>query len=158
MTGSRSGQQVFHRRVNFFFVEISDFLEHGVHRTRLFADGIICVTMPETLRNLQGLVSDLPSSSDFLTFCKALSTTALPAVLAVMSRPQNGQRRWRSTCKRSRKPRHGNLSHQDAQDRKLQDDSIEHQSAPAECHTRPPPSDQRGRREGHEDEQTKILR
>src|SRR5256885_12693170 len=36
--GLESGQQVFHRRVNFFFVEISDLLKHGVHRARLFAD------------------------------------------------------------------------------------------------------------------------
>jgi len=28
---ARERSQVFHRRVNFFFVEISDFLEHGVH-------------------------------------------------------------------------------------------------------------------------------
>src|SRR5256885_12825600 len=28
--GLESGQQVFHRRVNFFFVEISDLLKHGV--------------------------------------------------------------------------------------------------------------------------------
>src|SRR6267378_216500 len=49
---------------------------------------IICVTMPgNTSDSFKGSVSDLPSSSDFLTFCKALSTTALPAVLAVMSRP-----------------------------------------------------------------------
>src|SRR6266516_1708669 len=49
---------------------------------------IICVTMPgNTSASFKGSVSDLPSSSDFLTCCKAFSTTALPAVLAVMSRP-----------------------------------------------------------------------
>src|SRR5499425_2097806 len=49
---------------------------------------IICVTMPgNTSLSFSGSVSDLPSSSDFLTFCKALSTTALPAVFAVMSSP-----------------------------------------------------------------------
>src|SRR5207302_8950610 len=36
--GLESGQQVFHRRVNFFFIEISDLLKHRAHRARLFAD------------------------------------------------------------------------------------------------------------------------
>src|SRR5437667_110985 len=49
---------------------------------------IICVTIPgNTSLSFNGSVRDLPSSRDFLTCCKALSTTALPAVLAVMSSP-----------------------------------------------------------------------
>src|SRR5215470_14292487 len=49
---------------------------------------IICVTMPgKTCESFKGSVSDLPSSSDFLTLLRACSTTALPAVFAVMSKP-----------------------------------------------------------------------
>src|ERR1700747_1315599 len=49
---------------------------------------IICVTMPgNTCESFSGSVSDLPSSSDVRTLTNACSTTALPAVLAVMSKP-----------------------------------------------------------------------
>src|SRR6266404_5768889 len=37
--GFESSQQVLHCRVHFFFIEIGDLLEHGVHGARLFADG-----------------------------------------------------------------------------------------------------------------------
>src|SRR5579864_568566 len=49
---------------------------------------IICVTIPgKTADSFNGSVSDLPSSSDLRTWNSARSTTALPDVLAVISRP-----------------------------------------------------------------------
>src|ERR1700739_4959919 len=49
---------------------------------------IICVTMPgNTCESFSGSVSDLPSSSDLRTLINACSTTALPAVFAVISKP-----------------------------------------------------------------------
>src|SRR6202789_4145990 len=36
--GLHGGQQVFHGRVDFVFVKVGDFLQHGVHRAGLFAD------------------------------------------------------------------------------------------------------------------------
>ncbi len=36
--GLHGSQQVLHGRVHFVFVEVRDFLKHGVHRAGLFAD------------------------------------------------------------------------------------------------------------------------
>jgi len=56
MTGSRAVSKSFHRRVNFFFVEISDFWSMASIAPVCSPTAIICVTMPgKTLRNLQGL-------------------------------------------------------------------------------------------------------
>jgi len=68
--------------------------QHRVHRAGLFATAIICVTMPgKTSESFNGSVSDLPSSSDFLT-AKARAPQPRTAVLAVMSRPSRIVRRW----------------------------------------------------------------
>src|SRR5258708_2678434 len=54
--GLECGQQVFHRRVNFFFVEVSDLLQHGIHRASLFADGNhLCDHARKHFGFLQGL-------------------------------------------------------------------------------------------------------
>src|SRR5260370_40438191 len=129
--GFESSQQVFHGGVDFFFVEISDFLKHGVHGTRLFADGN---HLRNHTRKHFGFFQRLGERLAFLDRSSHLLQAALddglPASLGghvqtLKDVHAAGDQRTEGSGKSG----HGDFSHQQAQNRELQDDGIEDKAA-----------------------------
>src|SRR5258708_9335651 len=153
--GLEGGQQVFHRRVNFFFIEIGDLLKHGIHRAGLLADGD---HLRDHAREHFGFLQRFGERLAFFErsphllqspFDDRVAGSPGSNIQAFKDRHAAGDQR----AEGSRKPRHGNLSHQEAKNGKFQDDGIEHKaplrSAVPDLHSK------NSGTESDQDEQTK---
>src|SRR6267143_2800456 len=123
-------QEVLNCRVDLFFVKVRNLLEHRVHRTRLFADGDhLC----DHARKYFGISQRLGERLTFFErfshllqspFDDCVSSRLGGNVKTFEDGHTAGDQRTKGTCK----PRHGNLSHQNAKDWQLKDDGIEYEA------------------------------
>src|SRR5271156_5363085 len=126
--GFHGGQQVFHGRVHFILVEVRDFLEHGVHRAGLFADADHLSDHAGKYAGVFQWIHEGAASFDGLA---RLGDGALDDGVAGSARGdvqtlEDGHAAGDQGAEGAREARDGDLSHQRADQRNLQDDGVNH--------------------------------
>src|SRR5579862_8355794 len=127
----QGGQQILHRRVHFLFVKIRDLLQHGVHCAGLLADrDHLRHHARENRRILQRFGQRLAFFQRFphLVQCLLHHRIARGSGRNVQSF-QNGDAARNQRAQRPRKPRHGDLAHQNTEHRQLQNHRVHGQLA-----------------------------
>ena len=127
----QSGEEILHRRVHLFFVEVSDLLQHRIHCARLFAyPDHLCHHAREHIRFLERVRQILTLLQSLANLAESLFDYGIPC------RPrrdiqslEDGHARGNQSAQRAREPGHRNLAQENAYQRQLQERTVEDETA-----------------------------
>src|SRR6266481_6232903 len=130
--GFKCGQEVFNRRVHFILVEVRNLLQHGIHCAGLFTDGDHLGDHARENRTLfQGFCQRFAFFEGFAHLEQRLFHNRVTRRSRGNVQPfQNRHTGRNQGAQRPREPRHGNLAHQYAKYRQLQNYAVQEISSP----------------------------